>query len=142
MVPVFDNLNEKRRAHAGLNGGSLPLCLQAFPLCRQNTPTDCKRRDFSHWLYHSFPPSTFPVCSFGLQRTMSDQRLCDPQLCLLSTQTSVRTAGRTREGQTVKSMSAHIDWGSTCPAPKKPHTSRIMHFETWVPKYLQTNTWR
>lgn len=42
-----------------------------------------------------------------------ERGLCDLQLCLLSTQTSVRTAGRTREGQTVESMSAH-SLSSTC----------------------------
>ena len=31
-----------------------------------------------------------------------ERGLCDLQLCLLSTQTSVRTAGRVREGQTVE----------------------------------------
>lgn len=35
-------------------------------------------------------------------RVQPERGLCDLQLCLLSTQTSVRTAGRVREGQTVE----------------------------------------
>lgn len=48
---------------------------------------------------------------------------CDLQLCLLSTQTSVRTAGRTREGQTAENMGAH-GLVSTNTHKKRTHAKR------------------
>lgn len=54
---------------------------------------------------------TLYVCSLFLllwpseSRVWPEQGLCDLQLCLLSTQTSVRTAGRTRQGQTEDNVS-------------------------------------
>lgn len=51
-----------------------------------------------------------PVCSLprwpSEPRVRPERGLYDLQLCLLSTQTSVRTAGGTRKGQTVVSMSS------------------------------------
>ena len=66
----------------------------------------------------SFPPvQTFPFlpsCSLNALSPLHhwpsephvrpERGLCDLQLCLLSTRTSVRTAGRTREGQTVERL--------------------------------------
>lgn len=67
-----------------------------------------------------FRHSMLPVCSLphwpSEPHVRPERGLFDLQLCLLSTQTSVRTAGRTREGQTVES----IRWAAH--AHPKTHT--------------------
>lgn len=69
-------------------------------------------------------------------RVRPEQGLCDLQLCLLSTQTSVRTAGRTREGQTVESKSAHRGAAHAHP---KTHTHAKCALEYMSEKHAQTN---
>lgn len=58
-------------------------------------------------------------------RVRPERGLGDLQLCLLSTQTSVRTAGRTREGHTVENMDARrlADTNTL----KHPHAMRNLH---------------
>lgn len=61
-----------------------------------------------------------------------ERGLCDLQLCLLSTRTSVRTAGRTREGQTVERHEC---------STSKPKKSRAHVKDAATPefkKYAQT----
>ena len=61
-----------------------------------------------------------------------ERGLCDLQLCLLSTWTSVRTAGRTREGQTVEKHECSTS------KPKKSHAHVKDAATPEFKKYAQT----
>jgi len=118
---------------------------ESFPSCTSSVQYAWAKKSLSILVFLPFAVIMLSACSLphwsSVPQIQPEWGLCDLQLCLLSTQTSVRTAGRTRQGQTensksnkytVLSKNAHEHVLSNFIGTQRPSVSSV-DMDSWSP---------